>query len=86
MKNKFKRILLKLSGEGLLGNKPFGIDEAILDMVGESIKKPKQRELKYVSLSAAEIFTEASATPIKPSAAQSQTKPVCWPRLLTLYF
>lgn len=41
MKNKFKRILLKLSGEGLLGNKPFGIDEAILDMVGESIKKAK---------------------------------------------
>ncbi|MBP5698344.1 MAG: UMP kinase [Alphaproteobacteria bacterium] len=38
MKN-YKRILLKLSGEGLMGNLPCGIDENILDSFAESIKK-----------------------------------------------
>lgn len=35
----YKRILLKLSGEGLIGSKQFGIDEAVLDIIAESIKK-----------------------------------------------
>ncbi|MBO5038192.1 MAG: UMP kinase [Alphaproteobacteria bacterium] len=39
MKKTYKRILLKLSGEGLMGCQPCGIDEHILDMVAESIKK-----------------------------------------------
>jgi len=33
---RYKRVLLKLSGEALLGDKPFGIDDAVLDrLVGE---------------------------------------------------
>lgn len=39
MKNHYKRILLKLSGEGLMGKQPFGIDEDVLNMFAESIKK-----------------------------------------------
>jgi len=39
MSKKYKRILLKLSGEGLMGDKPCGIDEAKLDIFAESIKK-----------------------------------------------
>lgn len=39
MKKIYKRILLKLSGEGLMGSKPYGIDENVLDAVSESIKK-----------------------------------------------
>lgn len=39
MTKPYKRILLKLSGEGLMGKQPFGIDEAVLDIVTESIKK-----------------------------------------------
>ncbi|MCQ2965326.1 MAG: UMP kinase [Alphaproteobacteria bacterium] len=35
----FKRILLKLSGEGLMGNKPFGLDEEILKNTAIEIKK-----------------------------------------------
>ncbi len=38
MGKSFKRILLKLSGEGLLGDQAFGIDEKVLDTVAESIK------------------------------------------------
>lgn len=39
MKKAYKRILLKLSGEGLMGCQPCGIDEHILDTIAESIKK-----------------------------------------------
>lgn len=35
---RFKRILLKLSGEALLGNKPFGIDAAVLNRLAGEIK------------------------------------------------
>ena len=43
MKNRYKRILLKLSGEGLMGNKSCGIDDDILDMFANSIKKVYDR-------------------------------------------
>ena len=39
MNRVYKRILLKLSGEGLMGNQPCGIDEHILETIAESIKK-----------------------------------------------
>lgn len=41
MKNhlKYKRILLKLSGESLAGNNDFGIDSKILDFFSDEIKK-----------------------------------------------
>jgi uridylate kinase len=36
---KFKRVLLKLSGESLMGNKGFGIAAEVLDFFSEEIKK-----------------------------------------------
>lgn len=36
---KFKRVLLKLSGESLMGKKGFGIDPAVLDFFSDEIKK-----------------------------------------------
>ncbi|MBT9160505.1 MAG: UMP kinase [Dehalococcoidia bacterium] len=36
---KFKRILLKLSGEALLGDSQFGIDPDVLDDIAEQVKK-----------------------------------------------
>lgn len=36
---KYKRILLKLSGEALLGSKEFGIDQAILNRIAEELKE-----------------------------------------------
>jgi uridylate kinase len=36
---KYKRILLKISGEALLGNKEFGIDQKPLEMIAKEIKK-----------------------------------------------
>jgi uridylate kinase len=38
-KSKFKRVLLKLSGEALLGNNSFGIDSNTLNKIARQIKK-----------------------------------------------
>lgn len=38
----YKRILLKLSGEGLMGNKPFGISTEVLSSLAEQIKQVHQ--------------------------------------------
>ena len=38
-KIKYKRVLLKLSGEALLGNKSHGIDEKIIIFLADEIKK-----------------------------------------------
>jgi uridylate kinase len=38
-KLKYKRILLKLSGESLMGNKGFGIDHNVLDFFANEVKK-----------------------------------------------
>jgi len=38
-KPKYKRILLKLSGEALMGRKKFGIDRSVLKRVGQQIKQ-----------------------------------------------
>ncbi len=46
MKKTFSRILLKLSGEGLMGKQAFGIDENVLDMVAESIKQLRQENIE----------------------------------------
>lgn len=39
MVKNYKRILLKLSGEGLMGSKAYGIDDNVLDTITNSIKK-----------------------------------------------
>ena len=46
MKKAFDRILLKLSGEGLMGKQAFGIDENVLNMVAESIKQVRQENIE----------------------------------------
>jgi len=39
MKPKYGRILLKLSGEGLMGNRAFGMDEAVISSLAAQIKE-----------------------------------------------
>ena len=39
MKTKYKRVLLKLSGEALAGEKGFGLDEKTLDDIAATVKK-----------------------------------------------
>ena len=35
----YKRVIIKLSGEALAGDKGFGIDESMLEYIVEQIKK-----------------------------------------------
>ena len=35
----YKRVLLKLSGEALMGDKPYGIDPAIVQSIAEDVSK-----------------------------------------------
>ena len=46
MLNTYKRILLKLSGEGLMGKQSFGIDEDVLNNTVESIKKVRKEKIE----------------------------------------
>lgn len=39
---KYKRVLLKLSGEALMGDRDFGIDDAVLRRYAEEIKKARE--------------------------------------------
>lgn len=42
MRAKYKRILLKLSGEGLMGDKPFGMSISVINVLADQIKKVHQ--------------------------------------------
>lgn len=46
MRIKYKRILLKLSGESLLGKKQFGIDQEVLRLYAEEIKKVRSLDVE----------------------------------------
>jgi uridylate kinase len=46
MKKRYNRILLKLSGEGLMGNQLYGIDNDVLDKITEGIKKAYDKKIE----------------------------------------
>ena len=46
MKKTYKRILLKLSGEGLMGKQAFGIDDDVLNTVIKGIKKAHDKKVE----------------------------------------
>ena len=58
-KKKYKRIMLKLSGEALANDKGFGIDPEVVYRLAGELKKPVIPELKSLLLLAAEISGEA---------------------------
>ena len=61
----YKRILLKLSGEALQGDRPFGLDPEVLDDIGAQLKKVQERGVGVaIVVGGGNIFrgAEASAT------------------------
>ena len=48
MSAKYQRVLLKISGEALLGGKNFGIDYAVLDHLCQEIKAVHQKKVQLV--------------------------------------
>jgi uridylate kinase len=61
----YKRILLKLSGEALQGDRPYGLDPAVLDSIGAQLKNVLDRGVAVaIVVGGGNIFrgSEASAT------------------------
>ena len=48
---RFKRILLKLSGEALLGSQSYGIDAKVLEAYAKEVKKVVDDVVQYESSS-----------------------------------
>ncbi|MCC6551377.1 MAG: UMP kinase, partial [Ignavibacteriaceae bacterium] len=60
---KYKRILLKLSGESLMGDKGFGIDAKVLNFFAEEVKKVHAVGVQLgIVIGGGNIFRGLSAT------------------------
>jgi uridylate kinase len=60
---KYKRVLLKLSGESLLGDKGFGIDNKVLDFFAEEVRKVHEEGLQLgLVIGGGNIYRGLSAT------------------------
>ena len=63
MELKYKRILLKLSGESLMGKKGFGIDSEVLDFFAEEVKQVHDAGVEIgIVIGGGNIFRGLSAT------------------------
>ena len=63
MKLKYKRVLLKLSGESLMGEQEFGIDNNVLDFFSEEIQKAYKAGVELgVVIGGGNIYRGLSAT------------------------
>ena len=61
--NKYKRILLKLSGEALMGDKEFGVDTAVINSIAREIKEVYDRGVEVaVVIGGGNIFRGVSAS------------------------
>ncbi|MCC6503171.1 MAG: UMP kinase [Deltaproteobacteria bacterium] len=61
--NKYKRILLKLSGEALMGDKEFGVDTGVINSIAREIKEVYDRGVEVaVVIGGGNIFRGVSAS------------------------
>ena len=70
----YKRILLKLSGEALMGEKPYGIDPAIVQSISEDVSKVVENNVQLaIVVGGGNIFrglkgsADGMDRPFKPS-------------------
>ena len=62
-KLKYKRILLKLSGESLMGGKGFGIDHNVLEFFAEEVKKVHEKDVQLgIVIGGGNIYRGLSAS------------------------
>ena len=60
---KYRRVLLKLSGEALMGNKGFGIDPEVVTTIAEQIKEVKELGVEIaIVVGGGNIFRGLAAT------------------------
>lgn len=69
-KLKYKRVLLKLSGEALAGNKGFGFDNDVIDNIGDNLKKIKDMGVDIgIVVGGGNFFRGRSTNKIKRTSA-----------------
>ncbi len=71
-KSKFKRVLLKLSGEALMGDKNYGIDQKVLQFIADELKKISRLKVEIaLVIGGGNIFRglEASAEGMERTSA-----------------
>lgn len=71
-KSKFKRVLLKLSGEALMGDKNFGIDQKMVQFIANELKKISKLQVEVaIVIGGGNIFRglEASAEGMERTSA-----------------
>ena len=73
----YKRILLKISGESLMGNKQFGLDNKTIKQIASEIKMFLIQKLNFVLLLEVEIFLEVFPLHLKELIDQLQIIWVC---------
>jgi len=75
---RYQRVLLKLSGEALMGEQNMGIDPSVVAMVADQIKDIQKHGVEVGLVIGLAIFFEASLEPPKVWIASPLIKWVCW--------
>lgn len=75
----YKRILLKLSGESLMGGRAYGIDEVRLGEYAKQIKEIADRGIEIGIVIGGETSSAGSPVLPKASTASRATRWACWP-------
>ena len=66
----YKRVIIKLSGEALAGEKGFGIDESMLEYIVEQIKKVREENVEVgISIGGGNVWRGRQALNMEKSAA-----------------
>lgn len=79
---KYKRILLKISGEALLGEQQFGIDQKPVKMIAEEIQKARELGAEIaVVVGGGNIFRGMKTVQNSEWIRHPEIMSECWQRL-----
>ena len=77
--NKFQRILLKVSGEALMGDNDYGIDSDTVNRIAGDIAEVHRRGIQVCVVLAAAIYFAASPARLQVWNAPAPIMLACWP-------
>ena len=75
----FRRILLKISGEALMGNRPYGIDITMTDRIAREVKQAREQHgVEICLVIGGAIFSGASRPQQMAWTVPQQIIWACW--------
>jgi hypothetical protein len=75
----YKRVLLKVSGEVLMGDQPYGVDMKTVDVVAAAVAAVARQGSRYASSSAGATSSGACRRPLRGWTGPTPTTWACWP-------